>query len=107
MEFLVFENLNQIIVVENPNISLSSKDSIPPENYRKYKGKEPEEHKLEVGDSEEIPTIKVEVKKMRKDLGMSIQNPEDWIALELSGINETHEGESPQKKCKMDPKPSE
>ncbi|MBW0479194.1 hypothetical protein O181_018909 [Austropuccinia psidii MF-1] len=38
---------------------------------------------------------------------MAIEDPENWLALELSGINETDEGESPHKKCKIDPKPLE
>ncbi|MBW0552373.1 hypothetical protein O181_092088 [Austropuccinia psidii MF-1] len=38
---------------------------------------------------------------------MSIEDPENWLALELSGINDTDEGESPQKKRKFDPKPPE
>ncbi|MBW0505737.1 hypothetical protein O181_045452 [Austropuccinia psidii MF-1] len=100
MDFLVFENFNQIIVEENPKISLSSKESIPPETDRKLKGKDTE-------DSEAIEKIKDELKKMRRNFDMAIEDPERWLALELSGINETHEGESPQKKCKMDPKPPE
>ncbi|MBW0466491.1 hypothetical protein O181_006206 [Austropuccinia psidii MF-1] len=58
MDFLVFENFNQIIVEENPKISFSSKESTPPENDRKLKGKDLEEDKLKVEDSEEIETIK-------------------------------------------------
>ncbi|MBW0583224.1 hypothetical protein O181_122939 [Austropuccinia psidii MF-1] len=38
---------------------------------------------------------------------MAIEHPERWLAFELSGMNGTYEGEIPQKKCKMDPKPPE
>ncbi|MBW0466460.1 hypothetical protein O181_006175 [Austropuccinia psidii MF-1] len=40
---------------------------------------------------------------MRRKLDMAIEDPENWIALELSGMNETHEGENQPKKCKMYP----
>ncbi|MBW0479060.1 hypothetical protein O181_018775 [Austropuccinia psidii MF-1] len=51
--------------------------------------------------------IEDELKKMRGKLNMAIGDLEKWLALDLSGINELYEGESPQKKCKMGPKPSE
>ncbi|MBW0537108.1 hypothetical protein O181_076823 [Austropuccinia psidii MF-1] len=53
MDFLVFINVNQIVVKEKPIIS-SSKESIPHEPDRKSKGKELEEEKLEEEDSEAI-----------------------------------------------------
>ncbi|MBW0533440.1 hypothetical protein O181_073155 [Austropuccinia psidii MF-1] len=51
--------------------------------------------------------IKEELKKMRGNLDMAIEYPEKLLTLELSGINEEDEGESPQKKFKMDLKPPE
>ncbi|MBW0481859.1 hypothetical protein O181_021574 [Austropuccinia psidii MF-1] len=44
---------------------------------------------------------------MRRDLEMAIEEPEKWIELGLSGMNEADKGERPQKKCKMDLKPPE
>ncbi|MBW0535116.1 hypothetical protein O181_074831 [Austropuccinia psidii MF-1] len=38
---------------------------------------------------------------------MTIEDAESWLALELSGINETNEGESPRKKCRRDSKSTE
>ncbi|MBW0486998.1 hypothetical protein O181_026713 [Austropuccinia psidii MF-1] len=38
---------------------------------------------------------------------MAIENPEKWLSLKLSGINEADKGESPQKKFKMDLKTPE
>ncbi|MBW0533238.1 hypothetical protein O181_072953 [Austropuccinia psidii MF-1] len=38
---------------------------------------------------------------------MAIEDPEKWLALELSGINKEDKVESPQKKFKMDLKPPE
>ncbi|MBW0520777.1 hypothetical protein O181_060492 [Austropuccinia psidii MF-1] len=38
---------------------------------------------------------------------MAIEDPEKWLELELSGISETYEGESPQMKCKIDLKLAE
>ncbi|MBW0518446.1 hypothetical protein O181_058161 [Austropuccinia psidii MF-1] len=38
---------------------------------------------------------------------MAIEDPEKWLSLEIRGINEADEGESPQKKFKMDLKPTE
>ncbi|MBW0493560.1 hypothetical protein O181_033275 [Austropuccinia psidii MF-1] len=38
---------------------------------------------------------------------MAIEDPEKWLALYLSVINEADKGESPQKKFKMDLKPPE
>ncbi|MBW0472579.1 hypothetical protein O181_012294 [Austropuccinia psidii MF-1] len=38
---------------------------------------------------------------------MAIEDPEKWLALELSGMNEEDKVESPQKKFKMDLKPPE
>ncbi|MBW0484654.1 hypothetical protein O181_024369 [Austropuccinia psidii MF-1] len=107
MNFLLFEHFNQIVVEEKPRISSSSKESIPHAPDRKSKGKKPEEDKLEVEDSEEIKKIKFELKKMRRNLDRAIEDPEKWLARELSGTNEADEGEIPQKKFKMDIKPSE
>ncbi|MBW0483877.1 hypothetical protein O181_023592 [Austropuccinia psidii MF-1] len=44
---------------------------------------------------------------MRRNLDVAIEDPEKWIALELSCMNKEDEGESPQKKFKMDLKPPE
>ncbi|MBW0558296.1 hypothetical protein O181_098011 [Austropuccinia psidii MF-1] len=104
LNFLAFENCNQIIVEENYSILSSSKESIPPVPDRKSKGKETED-KLEVEDSEAIAKIKEELKNMRRNLDMAIEDPEKWLALNLSGMNKEDEGESPQKKFKMDLKP--
>ncbi|MBW0517515.1 hypothetical protein O181_057230 [Austropuccinia psidii MF-1] len=65
------------------------------------------EDKLEVEDSEKIVKIKDELKKMRKNLDMAIEDPEKWLALELSGMNKEDKVESPQNKFKMDLKPPE
>ncbi|MBW0483976.1 hypothetical protein O181_023691 [Austropuccinia psidii MF-1] len=73
---------------------------------RKFKGKETEDE-LEVEDCEAIQKIKEELKKMRRNLDMAIEDPEKLLTLDLSGINEENEGESPQKKFKMDLKPHE
>ncbi|MBW0509275.1 hypothetical protein O181_048990 [Austropuccinia psidii MF-1] len=54
MDGLVSENFNQIVVKENPRISYSSKENIPHAPDRKSKGKEPQEDKLEVEDSDTI-----------------------------------------------------
>ncbi|MBW0481229.1 hypothetical protein O181_020944 [Austropuccinia psidii MF-1] len=75
MDFLVFENLNQITVKENPEISMSSKESISPETDRKFKGKD-QEDKLKVEDSEAIQKIKNSLKMMRRNLEMAIEDPE-------------------------------
>ncbi|MBW0555053.1 hypothetical protein O181_094768 [Austropuccinia psidii MF-1] len=45
------------------------------------------EDKLEVEDSEVIPKIKEEMKKMRRDLEMAIEDPAKWLALKVSGLN--------------------
>ncbi|MBW0466544.1 hypothetical protein O181_006259 [Austropuccinia psidii MF-1] len=92
MDFLLFQNLNQIIVEERSSISSLSKESIPCEPDRKYKGKEPEV-KLEVNNSEAIAKIKEEPKKMIRNLDMAVGATEKWLALELSGMNEEDEGE--------------
>ncbi|MBW0574747.1 hypothetical protein O181_114462 [Austropuccinia psidii MF-1] len=101
LDFLVFENFNQIIDEENTSILSLSKESILPLTDRKSKGKETED-KLEVKDSEAIEKIKEELKKMRRNLDIAIEDPEKWLALELSGINKEDQVESPQKKFKMD-----
>ncbi|MBW0479611.1 hypothetical protein O181_019326 [Austropuccinia psidii MF-1] len=44
---------------------------------------------------------------MRRNLDRAIEDPEKWLALELSRTNEANEGERPQKKFKMDLKPPE
>ncbi|MBW0496093.1 hypothetical protein O181_035808, partial [Austropuccinia psidii MF-1] len=96
-----------IIVEENTSRLSSSKESIPPQTERRCKGKDPEEDDLKVEDSEEIEKIKEELKKMRRNLDVAIEDPEKWLALELSCMNKEDEGESPQKKFKMDLKPPE
>ncbi|MBW0497244.1 hypothetical protein O181_036959 [Austropuccinia psidii MF-1] len=80
LDFLVFENLNQIIAEENSSIFSSCKESIPPITDRKAKGKETEE-KLEVEDCEAIAKIKEELKNMRRKLDMAIEDREKWLAL--------------------------
>ncbi|MBW0512602.1 hypothetical protein O181_052317 [Austropuccinia psidii MF-1] len=100
-------NPEVILVEENTSILSSSKESIPPQTERKSKGKDPEEDELKVEDSEATEKIKEELEKMRRSLEMAIEDPEQWLALELSCINEEDEGESPQKKFKMDLKPPE
>ncbi|MBW0513929.1 hypothetical protein O181_053644 [Austropuccinia psidii MF-1] len=70
------------------------------------KGKETED-KLEVEDSEAIEKIKEELNKSRTNLDMAIEDPEKCLALELSGMNQEEQRESPQKKFKMDLKPPE
>ncbi|MBW0561746.1 hypothetical protein O181_101461 [Austropuccinia psidii MF-1] len=107
MDVLVIKHFNQIVVEEKPRISSSSKESIPNATDRKSKGKKPEEDKLEVEDSEAIKNIKEGQDKMKRTLDIAIEDPEEWLALELSGINEAEKGESPQKKFKMDIKQPE
>ncbi|MBW0555524.1 hypothetical protein O181_095239 [Austropuccinia psidii MF-1] len=97
LDFLVFENFYQIIVEENTSILSSSKESIPPQTEKKSKGKDPEEDELQVEDSEAIEKMKMELKKMRRNLDMAIEDPEKWIALGLSGMNKEDKVESPQK----------
>ncbi|MBW0541578.1 hypothetical protein O181_081293 [Austropuccinia psidii MF-1] len=106
-EFLVFEDFNQRIDEENIGILYFSKESIPPQTERKSKGKDPEEDELKVEDSEAIKRIKMKLKKMRRNLDIAIEDPEKWLALELSGMNKEDKVESPQKKLKMDLKPPE
>ncbi|MBW0556663.1 hypothetical protein O181_096378 [Austropuccinia psidii MF-1] len=106
-DFLVFENSNQIIYEEDISILSFSKESIPPQTERQSKGKDPEEDKLKVEDSEAIGKVKMELKKMRRNLDMAIEDPEKWLALELSGMNKEDKVESLQKKLKMDLKPPE
>ncbi|MBW0472252.1 hypothetical protein O181_011967 [Austropuccinia psidii MF-1] len=65
------------------------------------------EYKLKVEDSEAIAKIKGELKNMRRNLDMAIEDPEKWLALELSGMNKEEQRESPKKKFKMDLKPPE
>ncbi|MBW0508294.1 hypothetical protein O181_048009 [Austropuccinia psidii MF-1] len=106
MEFLVFENFNQIIVEERSRISSSTKESILPAPDREYRGKGAEDE-MEVEDREAIALIKEELRKMRRNLERAIEDPEKWLALELSGMNKEYEGERTQKKFKMDLKPLE
>ncbi|MBW0518445.1 hypothetical protein O181_058160 [Austropuccinia psidii MF-1] len=58
IDFVVLENFNQILFEEKPSISSSLKESIPHAPDRKSKGKEPEDDKLEVEDSESIKKSK-------------------------------------------------
>ncbi|MBW0491834.1 hypothetical protein O181_031549 [Austropuccinia psidii MF-1] len=44
---------------------------------------------------------------MRRNLDIAIEDPEKWLALELSGMNKEEQRESPQKKFKMDLKAPE
>ncbi|MBW0538105.1 hypothetical protein O181_077820 [Austropuccinia psidii MF-1] len=44
---------------------------------------------------------------MRRNLDMTIEDSEKWLALELSGMNEADGGEIPQKEFKMHLKPPE
>ncbi|MBW0554673.1 hypothetical protein O181_094388 [Austropuccinia psidii MF-1] len=97
--------IGQIRNLESSILS-SSKESIPAVTHIKSKGKE-EEDKLEVEDSEAIEKIKEELKKIRRNLDIAIEDPEKWLSLELSGMNKEDKVESPQKKFKMDPKPPE
>ncbi|MBW0493074.1 hypothetical protein O181_032789 [Austropuccinia psidii MF-1] len=106
LDFILFKNFNQIIVEENTSILYLSKESITPLTDRESKGKETED-KMEVEDSEAIVKIRDELKKMRRNLDMVIENPEKWLALELSGMNKEDKVEIPQKKLKMDLKPPE
>ncbi|MBW0473257.1 hypothetical protein O181_012972 [Austropuccinia psidii MF-1] len=73
----------------------------------KSKRKEPEEVKLKEEDSEAFTKIKKEHKKMRMNLNKAIEDPEKWIEIELSGINDPYVIEMLQKKCEMNPKPPE
>ncbi|MBW0571507.1 hypothetical protein O181_111222 [Austropuccinia psidii MF-1] len=100
------KNLEVTTVEENTSILSLSKESILPLTDRKSKGKETED-KMEVEHSEAIVKIKDELKKMRRNLDMAIEDPEKWLALELSGMNTEDKVESPQKKFKMDLKPPE
>ncbi|MBW0557536.1 hypothetical protein O181_097251 [Austropuccinia psidii MF-1] len=84
-----------MIVEEKYSILSSSEESIHPLIDRKSKGKETE-------DCEAIATIKEELKKMRRNLDMAIEDPEKWLAPKSSGMNTEDGGESPQKKFKMD-----
>ncbi|MBW0587147.1 hypothetical protein O181_126862 [Austropuccinia psidii MF-1] len=105
--FLVFEDFNQIIDEENISILSFSKGRIAPQTERKSKGKDPEGDEVKVEESEAIEKIKMELKKMRRNLDMAIEDPEKWLALELSCMNKEDKVESPQKKFKMDLKPPE
>ncbi|MBW0572960.1 hypothetical protein O181_112675 [Austropuccinia psidii MF-1] len=106
LDFLVFDNFNQIIVEENSSILSSSKESMPIVTHIKSKGQKTE-NKLEVEDSEAIEKIKEELNKSRRNLDMAIEDPEKCLALELSGMNQEEQRGSPQKKFKMDLKPPE
>ncbi|MBW0526917.1 hypothetical protein O181_066632 [Austropuccinia psidii MF-1] len=44
---------------------------------------------------------------MRRNLDIVMEDPGKWLALELSGMNKEDEGESPQRKSKMDMEPPE
>ncbi|MBW0486182.1 hypothetical protein O181_025897 [Austropuccinia psidii MF-1] len=90
---------------EDISILSFSKESIPPQTERKSKGKDPEEDEVKLEDSEAIKKIKMELKKMRRNLDMAIEDLEKWLALELSGMNKEDKLESPQQKFKMDLKP--
>ncbi|MBW0578919.1 hypothetical protein O181_118634 [Austropuccinia psidii MF-1] len=79
---------------------------MPAVTHIKSKGKETED-KLEVEYSEAIEKIKEELKKMRRNLDIAIEDPEKWLALELSGMDKEDKVESPQKKFKMYLKPPE
>ncbi|MBW0505271.1 hypothetical protein O181_044986 [Austropuccinia psidii MF-1] len=96
-----------MIVEENTSILSSAKEFIPPQSERKFKGKDQEEDELKVEDSEAIEKIKEELKKMRRNLDMAIEDPEKRLALELSGINKEEQRDSPQKKFKMALQPPE
>ncbi|MBW0574068.1 hypothetical protein O181_113783 [Austropuccinia psidii MF-1] len=106
MDFLVFEYFNSIIVEERSSISSYSKESVPPATDRKFEGKVLEDIQ-QVEDSEAIEKIKEELKKMRTNFDMAIQDPEKFLALDLSGMNKSDGEESPQKKFKMDLKEPE
>ncbi|MBW0533890.1 hypothetical protein O181_073605 [Austropuccinia psidii MF-1] len=106
LDFLVFENFNQIIIEEKSSILSSSEESMPAVTHIKSKGKETEDI-LQVEYSEAIEKIKEELKKMRRNLDIAIEDPEKCLALELSGMNKEDKVESPQKKFKMDLKPPE
>ncbi|MBW0502751.1 hypothetical protein O181_042466 [Austropuccinia psidii MF-1] len=99
------KNLEVTTDEENISILSFSKEIIPPQTERKYKGKDPKEDELKVEDSEAIKKIKMALKKMRRNLDMAIEDPEKWLALELSGMNKEDKVESPQKKFKMNLKP--
>ncbi|MBW0567774.1 hypothetical protein O181_107489 [Austropuccinia psidii MF-1] len=105
LDLLVFYSFNQITAEEKSIILSASKESIPSETEIKSKAKDPEEDKFKVEDSEAIEKIKEELKKMRRNLYMAIEDPEKWLALKLGGMNKEDEGGSPQKKSKMDLKP--
>ncbi|MBW0543843.1 hypothetical protein O181_083558 [Austropuccinia psidii MF-1] len=81
LDFLVFEDFNQIIIEERSSILSSSKESMLAETHVKSKGKETED-KLEVEYIETMVKIKYELKKMRRNLDMAIEDPEKWLALE-------------------------
>ncbi|MBW0486125.1 hypothetical protein O181_025840 [Austropuccinia psidii MF-1] len=81
-----------------------SKESMPTVTHIKSKGKETED-KLEVEDSEAMEKLKEELKIMRRNLDMAIEDPEKWLELELSGMNKEEQRESPQKKFQVDLKP--
>ncbi|MBW0550681.1 hypothetical protein O181_090396 [Austropuccinia psidii MF-1] len=72
----------------------------------KSKGKGPED-KLELEDIEAIAKIKEELKKMGRNLGMAVEDPDKWLALKLSFINKEDEGESTQEKFTIDLKACE
>ncbi|MBW0532380.1 hypothetical protein O181_072095 [Austropuccinia psidii MF-1] len=86
---------------ENTSLLSLSKKSILPLADRKSKGKETED-KLEVEDCEAMDKMKEELKKMRRNLDIAIEDPEKWLALDLSGMNKEGKVEIPQKKVKMD-----
>ncbi|MBW0540847.1 hypothetical protein O181_080562 [Austropuccinia psidii MF-1] len=79
---------------------------MPAVTHIKSKGKETEDI-LYVEDSEALEKIKEELKNMRRNLDIALEDPEKFLALELSGMNKEDKVESPQKKFKMDLKPLE
>ncbi|MBW0559232.1 hypothetical protein O181_098947, partial [Austropuccinia psidii MF-1] len=101
LDFLVFENFNQIIDGENTSILSLTKEIILPLTDRNSKGKETED-KMGVEDSEAIQKIKEELKKIRRNLDIAIEGLEKWLALDLSGTTKEDKVEKQQKKFKMD-----
>ncbi|MBW0503981.1 hypothetical protein O181_043696 [Austropuccinia psidii MF-1] len=56
---------------------------MPAVTFKKSEGKETED-KLELEDSEAIEKFKEELKKMRRNWDMAIEDPEKWLALEIA-----------------------
>ncbi|MBW0482560.1 hypothetical protein O181_022275 [Austropuccinia psidii MF-1] len=78
-DLLVFERFDQLIAEENSTISLSSKETITPETDRKSSWKNCKKDELKGEDSEAIEKIKEELRKMRINLDMATEDPENWI----------------------------